>query len=312
MNGKDIFKAFDAVDEGLIEQAIPREGKKVRARFLPAAAAACLILGVGAAMAVAWSNTVSIPNKKQQADLSVNTITPRSELPTEKPTPDATENSALTSEPVSTETLRIIWGKDEILDSHVPQRGEILMPGSLEEAINDEKNSDCLFAVCITPYRGKEATKIVNESWYNEWLKLFENPIIKRFLADYENYITPEWPSFTPEELQEMYQGEGPMDVVPKRKFMLEWKKELTEEEWESFTAAKEEIDEIWMNNPKYEDVADQLMREEILRLIALGYDLDENGMGFLTAEQIKTFAKKNPDIGYIIQWQDRDDPMDA
>ena len=53
MNGESIYMAMDIIDDGAVAQAVAPVNKKrggLVKRALPAAAAACLILGVGAAM----------------------------------------------------------------------------------------------------------------------------------------------------------------------------------------------------------------------------------------------------------------------
>ena len=128
MNNTDIFMAFNAVDEGLIEQAVPREGKKVRARFLPAAAAACLLLGLGAAMAAAWLPKFDRQPTEQQA------------VTTPVPTPDIS-------------AMRIIEGTGTALQSgeeELPTPGRWKRLGTLWNTALNEKNADSLFAVSIS------------------------------------------------------------------------------------------------------------------------------------------------------------------
>lgn len=145
MNGSEIMlDAVNGIAPDLVDEAAGYRFKRNGTNALAWAAAACLMLGVGAAMAAAMLPRLAGDAPDQTAEA------------TPVPTPDIT-------------AMRIIEGTgriEEILIDDEKNPGTVYLLGTLGEAVRSESNEDCLFSVnvhffnCASEERGKQAEEI--------------------------------------------------------------------------------------------------------------------------------------------------------
>lgn len=292
MNGSEIMlDAVNGIAPDLVDEAAGYRFKRNGTNALAWAAAACLMLGVGAAMAAAllprhWEN----PAEQQTAEAT--------ETAEAVPTNTATETEPAVPKP--TEEPRVVYASnEEFMNGSVIKRGELSVSEALLKAMEDEDNAGCLFAVKIM-CRACDKEDAFIEAGHD---RLFSDPVYLQFLKDFD-----EWEKtyeLTEGELALVEKGASRREIALER-FKEIWKSNNSPELAAKLDELEAQMDDWRANMTGLREYLNGCFDEERSRLEGMGYSIALNEYGQwcckLTAEQINSFPA-DPGWGYKILW---------
>ena len=282
MNGSEIMlDAVNGIAPDLVDEAAEYRFKRNGTNALAWAAAACLMLGVGAAMAAALLNGAETPGNETAQGIE---------------TAKKTEQIL----PQPTEEQKVMYNSaDEFICGSVLNKGDLIISEALRKAMTEETDTNCLFAVKILASACEKSEAYIE----NVRDRLFSDPVYMQFMREFEQWEPTYELTETERRLEE--KGVSRVDIAMDR-FKEIWKSEKSEELAAKLEELEARMDDWRANLTGLREYLEVCRAEELARLIGLGYPIETNEFGQwcskLTADQINAFPA-DPGWGYEILW---------
>ena len=321
MNGNDFLEKLNLIDPELVEAAETARGVGRKAWLIAAAACAVLAFGVIVVLRLlpvsGGEHHALVPSTPSVVSPSPVTDTPTAPL-TESPTALTTDAPPITT----AEPPRILDGDGRNgLHESVPGPGIMNVSVTLENALKNADNADCLFSVDI-----ELVIPAAEERWRElcrEESELAQNPDYKRYCEEYDNWRRERFPFWDSAMLAEYYGYDLEAFIAPTAQgvefgyavMCADFEKYLSsavsEEEFRILKAANDRhlmlVNELYGEKPQVTAIKLKATEGECARLRLLGLNVSLRGDGLLIGgllprDRLLDFPASDL-YGYYIFW---------